>query len=221
MARKKAQKKTFIAIVLDESGSMQSMREAAVELFNGQAQQIRDNAAAGGDTKVSFFKFGCTAAPHTTEVFHAKPADELPTLESKDYVPQNGTPMRDGIGRAISKLEAEDDGHKNTAFLVIVVTDGQENQSSEWSAERMRNKVSALQATGRWTFAVYGANISLVDLQNTGGFTMDSLPTGNFAAYQPTERGLMVASAALGTATMTYMTSVRGVNSTTTTMFAK
>lgn len=204
-ATKKSTKQTFVALVLDESASMGSMQEAARELFNAQAAEIRKNAKKGGATKVSLFKFGQHAPPHVCEVFHARPATDVPTLEAKDYRPQNGTPMRDGIGLAITRLETEDDGGKDTAFLVVVVTDGQENQSREWSAERLRKKVSELQATGRWTFAVYGANISLADLHEVVGFDLASLPATNFGTYRPDSAGVAVASASLSRANARYM----------------
>ncbi len=203
--KKAPARSTFVALVLDESGSMGSMRDAAIELFNTQAAAIQKTAASGGATKVSLFKFGCHEEPHTTEVFHAKAAADVPTLTRANYEPQNGTPMRDGIGLAISRLEAEDDGGKDTAFLVVIVTDGQENQSRLWSADRLQEKVNALQATGRWTFAVYGANISLHDLHTTTGFNPDTLPMDNFASYVPNSGGVVAMAAASSGHLQSYM----------------
>lgn len=214
---KKSAKKTHVAIVLDESGSMSAMREEAVRLYNEQIKAIRKNARHGGKTTVSLFKFGAHAAPHTTEVFHAKPPESLAKLQLSDYVPQNGTPMRDGVGLAITRLESLDDRGDDTAFLLIVVTDGQENQSKEWSVERLRKKVNKLMATDRWTFAVYGANISLADLQATV-FTPAALPIGNFFNYVPTAAGLAMANANSAQGTAAYFSSVR-VHSTMTTTF--
>lgn len=197
----KAKKQTFVALVLDESGSMSSMREAAIGLFNTQRETLQKTGKKGGVTKVTFVKFGQNEMPHVNLVFHAREPEKLPELTNQNYIPQNGTPMRDGIGLAIEKLEAEDDGGKDTAFLVVVVTDGQENQSREWSADRLRTKVAELQATGRWTFAVYGSNITLADLQDTGF----AVPAGNFQAYQPTAAGLRGASYSAALATDGYL----------------
>ena len=217
MARsKKATKKTYVALVLDESGSMSSIREQAISLFNEQRDTIISTAKKGGDTKLSFFKFGGNHPNETVEVFHGIEPEKCDRLTEKSYIPQNGTPMRDGIGLAITRLEKEDDGGKDTAFLVVVVTDGQENQSREWSADRMRTKVSELQGTGRWTFAVYGANISLADLQDTGVPVLD----GNYAAYQASPAGVLRAASAMAFSTVDYMTK-RAVGQTSTKTFTK
>lgn len=205
MAKKKTEKRTHVALVLDESGSMASMHGAAVELFNNQAATIRENAKKAGRTRVSLFKFGGYQPNETVEVFHDAEAEKVPTLENKDFHPQNGTPMRDGIGRAITRLEAEDDGGEDTAFLVIVVTDGQENASKEWSAARLREKVSELEKTGRWTFSVFGANVSLADLHETVGFDASSLPSSNFAHYVGNAAGMRAGSLTMNASTASYM----------------
>ena len=210
-----AKKQTHVALVLDSSGSMGSMKDAAIELFNAQADTVHDARKKGGKTRVSFVLFGETD-PTVRLAFKNRRTKDVPRLNADTYNPQAMTPMRDGIGLAIETLAKRDDGGDDTAFLVVVVTDGMENASSEWSAERLSARVNELQATGRWTFAVYGSNISLADLQKSG----INIEPGNFMAYKPTPAGLMDVSFCVNAATDSYMGS-RQAGVTATTDFTK
>jgi ADP-heptose:LPS heptosyltransferase len=46
----------------------------------------------------------------------------------------------------------------NNAYLVIVISDGEENASKHWSASRLKERIDELQATNRWTFVYMGCN---------------------------------------------------------------
>jgi Mg-chelatase subunit ChlD len=218
MPRKtKAQKRTHVAIVLDSSGSMDAMKDAAIELFNTQRDTIHDNQHKSGETKLSLVLFG-TYDPTGVRVVHESACPcAIPRLDSRTYQPQASTPMRDAIGRAITLLEQQDDGGEDTAFLVITITDGQENSSREWSARALSSKTAALQQTGRWTFAVYGCEgLSLTDLRETVGFRPGVLPASNYMPYYPDAAGLRFASSAMVGSTVNFLSArEQGVTHTT------
>lgn len=182
-------KRTHVALVLDTSGSMDAMRDQAIELFNGQRAQIEAGARNGaGDTRVSLVLFGVGGGTVQVVHDHQDPAAVAP-LDRGTYIPQGSTPMRDGIGRAIGILESHDDGAADTAMLVVVVTDGCENSSQEWTAARLSAKIKELQATGRWTFGLYGSDrTDLENLKDTAGLA--AVPAANFATYTPTAAGM-------------------------------
>lgn len=183
-------KRTNVALVLDESGSMESMRDAAIELFNTQVTTWREAAEYNHEVRLSLFTFG-ELKNGVREVLYNIAPDNMPLLTRDLYTPQAATPMRDGIGLAITRLSELDDGGDDTAFLVVVITDGYENASKEWSAKALNTRTSELTATGRWTFAAYGANISLTDLQETTGV---SVSAGNYRQYTPTSAGVYALS---------------------------
>jgi uncharacterized protein YegL len=218
---KKSKKRTLVAIVLDSSGSMSSMKEQAIGLFNTQRDEIVKGSKKAGETLLSLVVFGETPAPPTlanpnlanvnfgggVRAIHenVKPAD-VPRLDEKTYQPQAMTPMRDGIGRAIGIVEREDDGGADTACLVVVVTDGQENASTEWSAEALSKKVADLQGTGRWTFAIYGCDdLDLAELKATAG--LGAIPTANVGSYMRGAQGMATASLSMASNTSSYFAS--------------
>ncbi len=64
------------------------------------------------------------------------------------------TPLWDAVGLLITTFEGMPDFHDPTsAFLVFVVTDGEENASRVWSASMLSSKIQKLVASDKFTFA--------------------------------------------------------------------
>lgn len=209
-----SEKKTYVALVLDSSSSMSAMKEQAIGLFNGQRDAILSDGDSAGVDGITLVVFG-----GDVRVLHdnVKP-DKIDRLSDTVYRPNGMTPMRDGIGKAINLLEARDDGGDDTAFLVVVVTDGQENASQEWTAGALSAKVTELQNTGRWTFGLYGAdNLDLSELTERGG--LDTVFVGNITTYAPTAAGMATLDAANVGNTVSYLSS-RVAGQTQSTNFA-
>lgn len=258
-----SKKETHIAIVLDRSGSMSSVRDETIDAFNEQIKEIKENADKGGVTRVSFYTFGGkyedevtiqpAPAPKPTPkpspwptdpwyrrgtggssvtrdnrgnysgtvtfksgtnrkpvetLFKDERAEILDPLTYESYVPNGLTPMYDGIGRAISDLEEKDEGADQQAFLLIVVSDGKENHSREWSADNISDKVTELQNTGRWTFVFLGANVELSEVEGDLNFQ-----PGNTAAFVANSTGVQKLGSSMAGATASYM-SVRSAGGT-------
>lgn len=205
-ARKKGtEARTLVALVLDTSGSMSSMKEQAIGLFNQQRDEIAKGAKKAGETRLSLVLFGTGYIGGGVQVVHehATP-DTIARLTDATYRPQAGTPMRDGIGTAINILERHDDGGENTAMLVVVVTDGMENASREWTAEALSKKVVELQGTGRWTFALYGCgDLDLAELKEMAG--LGAIPPGNLGIYGRGADGMAAGAVVMASATSSYM----------------
>lgn len=167
---KKYLKSTHVAFVLDKSGSMKIRRGETISAFNGQIDTVRTNARKGGKTRVSMVQFG-GHYPHEVEVVHdGLTPGKVPKLTRDTYVPSSMTPMRDGIGRAINMLEPSDDGGEQTAFLVIVFSDGLENASQEWSHEALSARIKSLEATDRWTFVYIGTDHDVAAVSSSMSF---------------------------------------------------
>jgi len=180
---------TRTAIVLDRSGSMQSMREEAIGAFNDQLKVIQDEEEEGSRNFVSLITFATFVdTPH----FENAPAAQIPALTEDRYTPSGGTAMLDAVGQAVDLLEASSDAEdENTSFLVVVVSDGQENSSREWNWKTTAERLQKLQETERWTFVYLGANQDLTEVSknmhipvsNTMSFTG---PQGLTGASGPT-----------------------------------
>jgi uncharacterized protein YegL len=175
------QKRTFVGIALDRSGSMEMMREPTITGFNEHLQTIKDNAMKGGDTRVSLVTFGGDV---TTE-FVNLPADKIRPLTNAMYKPRGSTPMYDAVGDLLQELEEYDVTFLDIAFLVIVISDGQENASRRYNRNQIAQRIQRLKATGRWTFAYVGANQDLYEAQDFGFSTTTWVynPTGTARLY--------------------------------------
>lgn len=142
--------KNYVAIVLDRSGSMHSIRHETIQAFNGMVDEIRERSAQEGqDTAVTFVTFANQAR---VEFFNAD-SKTLRPLTPASYVPDGMTALFDGVGETIKSFQAVRDANdQNVSFLVLVVTDGGENSSEVYVAADIAKMLRETQATDRWSF---------------------------------------------------------------------
>lgn len=143
----------FNLIIIDESGSMQSIKTAAIDSVNETIQTIRSSQKKHEDQEhyVSLVTFN----DDVKTIYECVPVDEVKELTAETYQPACCTALYDAMGislNALRKKVAEDD-----KVLVTVVTDGYENASKEYSGKAIKALVDELKAKG-WVFAYIGAN---------------------------------------------------------------
>ncbi len=147
-------KKVYNLIILDRSGSMESIREATVAGINQTLDSIRKAADTGLTQLVTIMPFcGCSM----DDICHNAPIGRVTNLTSADFRPCCMTPLYDAIGRACTRLRKEIDGDHDSAVSVTIITDGYENASREWDGHSVRSLIESLRAKG-WMFAYIGAN---------------------------------------------------------------
>lgn len=206
----KSELKTRVAIILDRSSSMDSIRGETISAFNEQVDAIRKGSEEM-DTRVSLVTF---ATGVDDPVIWNKPVDSLKKLTKADYQPNGMTSMYDAVGLTIDKLralpEAED---KNTSFLVVIISDGFENNSKEYNSELISSRVKKLQDSERWTFTYLGANQDLAQVAKDTGIHLDNMMT-----FEANSAGVLRASAINSDATSTYF-SARAIGATATAGF--
>ena len=179
----------YVGFILDSSGSMGDVRDAARTNFNEQVQQVRNDASANADTLrtlVSLITFNTVVTP----VFMHRDSDALQELAAKDYSPGGMTALRDAVGHYITECERLPDiNDPTTSVLLVIVTDGYENASVVWKQEALAEKIQSLQGTERWTFTYLGAN---QDLATVAGEL--HIPVGNVRSFHSSAQGLIAAS---------------------------
>lgn len=158
-----AQRYSDITIVLDTSGSMQSIRDATVRGINDFIREVNAEPGDGCWTLVQFDDQSSARGAgeeFPKVVFSAVPNGEVPLLEPAHYCPRGGTALVDAVCLTIRRTRerlAAGDPAKDVRVLMVVMTDGQENGSVEFSTEKMRELIAAAQADG-WEFIFLGAN---------------------------------------------------------------
>lgn len=146
-------KRIFNLIILDESGSMQSIKKEAVDSVNETVQTIR--AAERKNADQEHFVSLVTFNDNVKTVYDCVPAVEVKELTSEDYCPDCCTALYDAMGLSLNVLRPE--VTENDRILVTVVTDGYENASKEYDGKAIKALIDELKGKG-WVFAYIGAN---------------------------------------------------------------
>lgn len=136
---------------------------------------------------------GCTVTTvlfdHRCELLHDRmDLRAIRPITEQDYFVGGSTALLDAIGTAIHKISA---AQKNTAeayraekVLFVIITDGEENASREYSAAQVKTLIEQQKARFGWEFIFLGANIDAV--QTAGRFGIDA---DRAADYVPDHAG--------------------------------
>lgn len=150
-------------IILDESGSMESIKRAAINGMNETVQSIRDAQKKHGDQEhiVSLVSFNSS---EIKGIYDCVPVAEVKELTDKEYVPDCCTPLYDAMGLSLNHLRAK--VNDEDKVLVTIITDGEENSSSEYNSAAIKALVDSLKEKG-WVFAYIGANQDVLKVAQT------------------------------------------------------
>lgn len=146
-----------IYFVLDESGSMASIANDVVGGFNSF---LAEQQAQPGKCRLTLVKFEGT---HFVLVHDAVNIKTVKPLTTADFRPGGGTPLLDAEGRTIAMAERRlaeraKIGKTQEAILFATFTDGEENQSREWTFETLSAKKAELEKDG-WAFTYLGVGL--------------------------------------------------------------
>jgi hypothetical protein len=119
---------TEIVLVLDRSGSMQSIRHDAE---GGLQAFVRDQRKAPGEAHLTFYRFDDTVERVLEDVNLQFVQDVQLKLE-----PRGSTALFDALARAINevgeRLSRRSEAERPEHVVVLAVTDGEENASKEY-----------------------------------------------------------------------------------------
>lgn len=194
-----ARKRNNVCFIIDRSGSMNVIRQKVVDVFNAQAELHREmSASSDQDTFVSLLTFNDNVdAP----VFFDAPVDELGELDIRDYNPTGGTALFDCVGEAMTKLDSLPDGkNKNASFLLVIITDGEENSSRRWSAFQLGEYMKKVNLTDRWTVTFLVPNTAAINYLSSKLY----VPEGNFQVWEQTNKGVEKANLDINVGTRSY-----------------
>lgn len=145
--------KVFNLIILDESGSMYSIKKEAIDSVNETIQTIRSAERKNEDQEhlVSFVTFNDSVK----KVYDCVPVIDVQELTSEIYCPSCSTALYDAMGTSLNELRHQVTNEDRV--LVTIVTDGYENASREYDGKAVKALVDELKHKG-WVFAYIGAN---------------------------------------------------------------
>lgn len=141
-------------IILDESGSMQSIYEPALSGVNETLQTIR-GAQTDHPDQEHFVTLIAFDSNHYNQIYHNTPASKAIDVTKEQYRPNGCTPLYDAMGRSINELRPIIS--KGDVVLVTIITDGYENASREYNGKAIKSLVETMRKEG-WVFTYIGAN---------------------------------------------------------------
>ena len=166
-----------IICIVDRSGSMHSIKDDAIGGFN---QFLEDQQAVPGEANLTLVLFS-----HEYILVHdAVPLPQVEPLTDKTYQPSGSTALLDAVGRTIDdvgkRLAKTAEPERPSQVLVAIITDGQENASSDYSKTRLAEMIQHQEEKYAWQFFFLGANID--SFSTAGGLNIKKAQTANFAA---------------------------------------
>ena len=145
---------TDITLVLDRSGSMQSVKQATIDAFNTFLRSQRSGIGFGRMTLVQF--------DDQYEVnYQGLPLIEAEELNATTYQPRASTALLDAMGRTIlatrARLTALPEHDRPGTVLFVTLTDGQENASREFTVPRINQMIREYREEHGWQFVFLAA----------------------------------------------------------------
>ncbi len=149
--------RTKVWMLLDRSGSMSGLEAAVVKGVN---RFIAEQAAEPGTCRLTVAQFD-SEEPFELLVDNVSVQKADPhALEQ--YEPRGLTPLFDAVARLIGSADQRisqraQAGKKPEDQTVVIVTDGYENASTDYSADDIHNLITKRREQG-WAFVFMGAN---------------------------------------------------------------
>ena len=168
MNLRKDKKTVHLAIALDESGSMAGTKKETISGINEQLQELKKTSSI--DSTVTLVTF---AGPTDIKVIHSvTPIGQVKELTDNDYNPNGGTAMYDGVGRLLNEIQQKVVDDETTTYLVLIVSDGEENSSSEYKSADIADMIQKRLGTKRWSVNYIGANQDLTVVTQSLGINL-------------------------------------------------
>lgn len=183
--------RTLVGTVLDRSGSMGSVKVETIDGFNNF---IEDQRKADADQVhlVTQFDSEYEVLQDGVEL------DDVMTLNEQNYVPRGGTQLLDAMGQTIMKMDSILAGDRTiTQSILVVLTDGQEYGSMEFTRDAVFKLIENRKALGNWDFVFLGAGQDAIEQAQSFGI-------GNSAQYNATGQGTAQALSAVSRSVTSY-----------------
>ena len=165
---------TELVFILDRSGSMHGLEKDTIGGFNSVLER---NKALPGDASITTILFD-----HRFTILHDRqPIRSVAPITERDYSPAGMTALLDAVGQAIRKIDnvmahtAED--YRAGTVQFVIITDGLENASREYSAQRVKQMIRDRQDREGWDFLFLGANMDAIAVAEDMGIQADRAVT--------------------------------------------
>jgi uncharacterized protein YegL len=151
---------TELVFILDKSGSMGGLEGDTIGGYNSMLDKQK---SVEGECRVTTVLFDNSYA-----LLHDRiDINAVSAMTEREYYVGGSTALLDAIGKTIHKIgnvqEHTADAYRAEKVMFVIITDGEENASREYSAERVKRMIEKQKDRHGWEFIFLGANIDAVE----------------------------------------------------------
>ncbi len=161
---------TELVFILDKSGSMAGLETDTIGGFNAMLEKQK---AVEGECLITTVLFD-----HTYELLHDRTdIRAVNPITEKEYAVGGMTALLDAVGRTIDKIDKAQEHtaeeYRAEKVMFVIITDGAENSSKEYSAPAIKKAIEHRKAKQGWEFVFLGANIDAAEAAGNLGISAD------------------------------------------------
>ncbi|RNT26524.1 VWA domain-containing protein [Proteus mirabilis] len=151
---------TDIIFVLDKSGSMQGYEKDTIGGFN---TILAENKNRPEKVYITTILFDSKAK----KLHNRIDINKIEDLTTNDYFASGNTALLDAVGNAITEENKPNSPYKNV--MMVIITDGEENSSREYSLEKVKSLITSAEKEKGWEFIFLGANFDAISAAESIG----------------------------------------------------
>lgn len=166
---------TELVFILDKSGSMSGLEQDTLGGFN---RMLNEQKKLEGECRISTILFD----QHVHLLHERMDIREIQPMTGAQYQPSGSTALLDAMGQTINRIGSAQKhtpvAQRAKQVLVVIITDGEENSSREYSRQQVRQMVEHQQRKFDWQFIFLGANMDAITTASHCG-----IHPGNASTY--------------------------------------
>ena len=162
--------RTELVFILDRSGSMAGLESDTIGGFNSMLEKQQKVEGEAIVTTVLF--------DNEYQLLHDRfDIHNIRPLTQNEYFVRGSTALLDAVGKTINKIvnvqKHAGEGEQADNVLFVIITDGLENASCEYSKNKVKHMIEHEKEKYGWEFIFLGANIDAVATARSYGIHPD------------------------------------------------
>ncbi len=156
---------TYIGLLVDRSGSMNTIKH---DMEGGINTFLKEQATQPGEARITLAQFNTVF----DKVYTNTP---IKSVSSYTLIPRGATALNDAVGRLITEMgeqfAASPEESRPGKVVVVIVTDGYENSSHEWTTQQIKDLITRQRTEWKWEFLFLGKDIDSFSVADSFGIS--------------------------------------------------